>query len=51
MREFVDAGMEAIAEECMAGGMFDREAYDCAAAAAPGSAESHACITAAHERG
>ncbi len=51
MREFVDAGMKTITEECTTGGMFDREAYDCVAATAPGSAESHACITDAHARG
>jgi hypothetical protein len=51
MRQFVESGMGAIVDDCTAGEMFDREAYDCVMKAPAGSPESHACITAAHQRG
>jgi hypothetical protein len=51
MRTFVEAAHQPMIDECVAGNLFDREAHACVVAAAAGSAESHACIQAAHDRG
>ena len=48
---FVEAGHGPMIEECMAGTIFDREAYECASAAAAGSEASHECIRDSHVRG
>lgn len=51
MRSMIEAGMGMMVDDCVAGESFDREAYDCVAAAPAGSQASHDCIQAANERG